>query len=96
MSIHHSEILQDIARKAMRERGLLPDFSASVLAELDALQRPAGGPANHQAISVIWAASRGLPLTTMIPAILISSLSRRPCRETRSGYSSPSPMSTRW
>src|SRR5208337_821811 len=38
---HHPEILQTIARKAMQERGLLPDFSASVLAELDAIRGPA-------------------------------------------------------
>ncbi len=37
----HRALLQDIAHRAMRERGLLPDFSAEVLAELDQLQAPA-------------------------------------------------------
>lgn len=34
-------ILQDIAKKAMLERGLLPDFSIKALAELDRIQAPA-------------------------------------------------------
>lgn len=34
-------ILQDIAKRAMLERGLLPDFSAEALAELDKIQVPA-------------------------------------------------------
>ncbi len=38
----HRAILQGIARKAMQERGLLPDFSAAVLAELDGIRAPAG------------------------------------------------------
>jgi exoribonuclease R len=40
-------ILQRIARKAMLDRGLLPDFSAEVLAELDKIQAHVtmdGGP----------------------------------------------------
>ena len=37
----HRALLQDIAHRAMLERGLLPDFSAEVLAELDKLQAPA-------------------------------------------------------
>jgi ribonuclease R len=37
----HRAILLDIARSAMQERGLLPDFSAEVLAELDRIQAPA-------------------------------------------------------
>jgi VacB/RNase II family 3'-5' exoribonuclease len=36
---HHS-LLQRIAHQAMLERGLLPDFSAAALAELDKLQAP--------------------------------------------------------
>jgi len=45
---HHTEqqhraILSDIARRAMRERGLLPDFSAAALAELATLRAPADG-----------------------------------------------------
>jgi VacB/RNase II family 3'-5' exoribonuclease len=38
----HRAILQSIAERAMLERGLLPDFSAAVLAELDRIQAPAG------------------------------------------------------
>jgi len=37
----HRAWLQDIAHRAMRERGLLPDFSAEVVAELDKIQAPA-------------------------------------------------------
>jgi ribonuclease R len=37
----HRAILLSIARKAMLERGLLPDFSTAVLAELDRIQAPA-------------------------------------------------------
>ncbi len=37
----HREILQHIAHQAMLDRGLLPDFSAAVLAELDKIQAPA-------------------------------------------------------
>ena len=39
---HHRAILQGIAHRAMLERGLLPDFSAGVLAQLDKIQTPAG------------------------------------------------------
>ena len=38
----HRAILQDIAQRAMIERGLLPDFSAAVFAELDRIQAAAG------------------------------------------------------
>ena len=38
----HRAFLQDIAQRAMLERGLLPDFSAAVLAQLDGIQAPAG------------------------------------------------------
>ena len=34
----HRSILQTIAHRAMIERGLLPDFSAEVLAELGRIQ----------------------------------------------------------
>ena len=37
----HRAILQRIAHQAMLDRGLLPDFSAAVLAELDKIQAPA-------------------------------------------------------
>jgi exoribonuclease-2 len=38
---HHRAILQSIAHRAMLERGLLPDFSAEALAQLDTIQKPA-------------------------------------------------------
>jgi VacB/RNase II family 3'-5' exoribonuclease len=44
----HSAILQGIAKRAMRERGLLADFSAAALAELDGIRSLGGlksGPA---------------------------------------------------
>ncbi len=37
----HRELLQVIARRAMLQRGLLPDFSSEALAELDRIQSPA-------------------------------------------------------
>ena len=39
---HHRAILQSIAHRAMLERGLLPDFSAGALAQLETIQKPAG------------------------------------------------------
>jgi exoribonuclease-2 len=38
---HHRAILEDIAERAMLERGLLPEFSAQALAELNRIQSPA-------------------------------------------------------
>jgi len=38
---HHRTILQNIAHQAMLERGLFPDFSAEVIAELGRIQSPA-------------------------------------------------------
>jgi exoribonuclease-2 len=38
---HHRTILEKIARRVLLERGLLPDFSPSVLLELDQLRAPA-------------------------------------------------------
>ncbi len=38
---HHHAILQNLAHRAMLERGLLPDFSTQALAELDDIQSPA-------------------------------------------------------
>jgi len=38
---HHRALLQSIARRAMFERGLLPDFSPAALAELEKMQSPA-------------------------------------------------------
>jgi exoribonuclease-2 len=40
---HHRTILQDIARRAMLEKDLLPDFSEAALAELERLQPPVFG-----------------------------------------------------
>jgi len=37
---HHRVILQNIAHRAMLERGLLPDFSPKALAELEKIQSP--------------------------------------------------------
>jgi VacB/RNase II family 3'-5' exoribonuclease len=37
---HHRAILQSIARRAMVERGLFPDFSTAALAELDRIAEP--------------------------------------------------------
>ena len=39
--IRHRAILGNIAHRAMLERGLLPDFSAEVLAEVDRIEGPA-------------------------------------------------------
>ncbi|MFH0916612.1 MAG: RNB domain-containing ribonuclease [bacterium] len=41
----HRAILQGIARRAMLERGLLPDFSTAALAELGKIRSPATGKA---------------------------------------------------
>ncbi|HEX2992049.1 MAG TPA: RNB domain-containing ribonuclease [Anaerolineales bacterium] len=40
-NVHHRSLLQAIARRAMLERGLIPDFSAEALAELAGLKAPA-------------------------------------------------------
>lgn len=53
----HRAILQGIAHKAMLQRGLLPDFSAEALAELDRIQAPAsinGGQARDLR-DLLWA-----------------------------------------
>ena len=50
-------LLQDIAQRAMLERGLLPDFSAEAIAELGRIQSPAamnGGPARDLR-GLVWA-----------------------------------------
>ena len=53
----HRAILQDIAHRAMIERGLLPDFSAAALAELDRMQTPAGenGESVRDLTDLLWA-----------------------------------------
>jgi len=54
---HHRSILQDIAHKAMLERGLLPDFSAAALAELEKIQAPAAlnGEPTRDLRGLLWA-----------------------------------------
>lgn len=54
----HRALLQSIAHRAMIERGLLPDFSAAALAELDKIQAAAGAT-NAESIrdltDLLWA-----------------------------------------
>jgi VacB/RNase II family 3'-5' exoribonuclease len=49
--------LKSIARRVMTERGLLPDFSAAVVAEVGALREgpPASGPAIRDLRDLLWA-----------------------------------------
>jgi len=53
----HRSILQSIAHQAMLDRGLLPDFSAAELAELDRLQVPAAtdGEPVRDLRNLLWA-----------------------------------------
>jgi VacB/RNase II family 3'-5' exoribonuclease len=53
----HRAILQSIAKRAMLERGLLPDFSAEALAELAKIQAPAemNGEAVRDLRDLLWA-----------------------------------------
>jgi VacB/RNase II family 3'-5' exoribonuclease len=79
---YHRSILQSIARRAMLERGLLPDFSTEALAELAKLQIAAGtanGPAEgplemHDMRNLLWSSidnddSRDLDQLTVAEAI---------------------------
>ena len=79
---YHRSILQGIARRAMLERGLLPDFSTEALAELAMLQTrtgpldvPADGPHRIQDMrSLLWASidnddSRDLDQLTVAEAM---------------------------
>jgi exoribonuclease-2 len=52
----HRSILQGIARWAMLERGLLPDFPPEALAELDGIQGPATrtGEATRDLRNLSW------------------------------------------
>ncbi len=54
---HHRAILQDIAERAMLERGLLPEFSAQALAELNRIQSPArrNGKPIRDLTRLLWA-----------------------------------------
>ena len=68
----HRALLQSIAHRAMIERGLLPDFSAAALAELDRIQAPANakGEPVRDLTGLLWASidnddSRDLDQLTM-------------------------------
>jgi VacB/RNase II family 3'-5' exoribonuclease len=52
----HRSLLQDIARRAMLERGLLPDFPPQALAELDGIDGPATRPqeSKHDLRQLLW------------------------------------------
>jgi VacB/RNase II family 3'-5' exoribonuclease len=62
-SRNHRAILERIAHRVMLERGLLPDFSAAVLAEVSRLQTPAaagagpraGSPGVRDLRNLLWA-----------------------------------------
>jgi ribonuclease R len=79
---YHRSILQSIARRAMLERGLLPDFSNEALAELDRLHIPAvtanrqdnGPPGLRDMRNLLWASidnddSRDLDQLTVAEAL---------------------------
>ena len=54
----HRALLQDIAQRAMLERGLLPDFSVEAMAELSKLQLPAVAKPDESVrdlTSLLWA-----------------------------------------
>ncbi len=53
----HRAILQSIAQRAMLERGLLPDFSAEAVAELEEIQAPAtmSGEPVRDLRGLLWA-----------------------------------------
>jgi len=53
----HRAVLQGIARRAMIERGLLPDFSSEVLAELEGIRAPAdvNGGVIRDLTDLLWA-----------------------------------------
>ncbi|MGB8644812.1 MAG: RNB domain-containing ribonuclease [Anaerolineae bacterium] len=78
----HRELLQSIAYRAMLQRGLLPDFTAQALAELDKIQAPAalngepGGAASgiRDLRELLWASidnddSRDLDQLTVAEAL---------------------------
>jgi VacB/RNase II family 3'-5' exoribonuclease len=76
----HRAILQSIARRAMVARGLLPDFSAAVVAQLETIQAPAGvepgrdSPGIPDLTNLLWASidnddSRDLDQLTVAEAM---------------------------
>ncbi len=74
---HHRALLQDIAHHAMQDRGLLPDFSAEVLAEVDKIQAPATATPDESVrdlTNLLWASidnddSRDLDQLTVAEAL---------------------------
>jgi ribonuclease R len=79
---NHRQLLESIAHRVMLERGLLPDFSPEVLAELGKLQRPAtaeggltgGSAGNRDLRSLLWCSidnddSRDLDQLTVAEAL---------------------------
>ena len=77
---HHQAILQSLAHRVMLERGLLPDFSAEALAELDRIQLPAvamDGEMVRDLTHRLWASidnddSRDLDQITVAEAVPIN------------------------
>ena len=72
----HRSILRRIARRAMQERGLLPDFSSPALAEINAIPGPAtrADEATHDLRNLIWCSidnddSRDLDQLTVAEAL---------------------------
>ena len=72
----HRAILQSIAQRAMVERGLLADFSAAALAELDRLEPATGanGESVRDLTQLLWASidnddSRDLDQLTVAEAL---------------------------
>ena len=70
----HRGILQSIAQKAMLERGLLPDFAAAVLAEVDQVQSSPDRSGILDLTDLLWASidnddSRDLDQLTMAEAL---------------------------
>jgi VacB/RNase II family 3'-5' exoribonuclease len=54
--LHHRELLQNIAKRAMLERGLRPEFSPAALAELQAIRAPATDSAGVRDLTdLLWA-----------------------------------------
>ena len=51
---HDREDLERIADQAMRDRGLLPEFSAAVRREVEALPGPAADPSTRDLRSLLW------------------------------------------
>jgi ribonuclease R len=54
--IEHKSVLQDIAKRAMLERGLLPEFPPEVLVEVDRIKGPAenGSQGIHDQRDLLW------------------------------------------